>query len=307
MSDQRETMPPDVGAILEALRAEVRARRLGQGHAEPGPAERELARALDEIELYRVVSAHWPLLGKTLPQRAINLVNKLVRRYLRWYINPIVEQQNAYNDAVARTLRLLAEAYAELGEQIADQRRQTNDDRPTTTDQRRPTNEEPRTENHPESTRLRTEGRGLRTEDREPELRTPNSELRTIEDRPISDLSYPELMALVRARAADELPARFPDLALRAMAPRLRLTEQVSAHWPLGGATLPQRIIASANKLVRRYLRWYINPIVEQQNAANVAFTAALVAMMRVDAERRADIAALRIQSRRQADKETRR
>src|SRR5262245_38811407 len=124
MSKEHETTkapPPDVGAILEALRVEVRARRLSQGRAEPGPAERELARALDEIELYRVVSAHWPLLGKTLPQRAINLVNKLVRRYLRWYINPIVEQQNAYNDAIARTLRLLAEAYAELGEQVANQ------------------------------------------------------------------------------------------------------------------------------------------------------------------------------------------
>src|SRR5262245_7070287 len=84
--DEIASTPPDVGAMLEALRAEVRARRLAQGGAEPGPAERELARALDEIELYRVVSAHWPLLGRTLPERAINLVNKLVRRYLRWYI-----------------------------------------------------------------------------------------------------------------------------------------------------------------------------------------------------------------------------
>jgi hypothetical protein len=101
-------------------------------------------------------------------------------------------------------------------------------------------------------------------------------------------------MALMRARAASEPAARFPDLALRAMAPRLRLAEQVSAHWPLQGATLPQRAIALANKLVRRYLRWYINPIVEQQNAANAAFTAALLAMIQVDAEKRADMAAQR-------------
>src|SRR5258706_2498963 len=119
MSDGRETAetPLDVGVILEALRVEVRSRRLAQGRAEPSPAERDLQRALDEIELYRVISAHWPLLGTTLPQRVVALCNKLVRRYLRWYINPIVEQQNAYNDAVARTLRLLAEAYAELGQQ----------------------------------------------------------------------------------------------------------------------------------------------------------------------------------------------
>src|SRR5215213_10091037 len=108
----------DVAGILEALRSDVRARRLAQGQAEEGPLERDLRRSLDEIELHRVVSAHWPLLGKTVPQRVIALLNKLVRRYLRWYINPIVEQQNAYNDAVARALRLLAEAYGELGEQV---------------------------------------------------------------------------------------------------------------------------------------------------------------------------------------------
>ncbi len=67
-----------------------------------------------------------------------------MRRYLRWYINPIVEQQNAYNDAVARTLRLLADAYAELAEQ-------TTDDRPPTTD-------EPGAE--------QTKNRDLRIEDR---------------------------------------------------------------------------------------------------------------------------------------------
>ena len=111
--------PLDVAGILEGLRAEVRARRLAQGQTEEGPLERDLRRSLDEIELHRVISAHWPLLGKTVPQRVVALLNKLVRRYLRWYINPIVEQQNAYNDAVARALRLLAEAYGDLGEQIA--------------------------------------------------------------------------------------------------------------------------------------------------------------------------------------------
>src|SRR5438093_461045 len=102
MSDGREsveTREPDVGAILEQLRAEVRARRLTEGRAELSSVERELQRALDEIELHRVVSAHWPLYGKMPLQKAIALVNKLVRRYLRWYVNPIVEQQNAGNAA----------------------------------------------------------------------------------------------------------------------------------------------------------------------------------------------------------------
>ena len=109
----------DVAVILEGLRAEVRARRLAQGQAEEGPLERDLRRSLDEIELHRVVSAHWPLLGKTVPQRIVALVNKLVRRYLRWYINPIVEQQNAANSATTIALLALIRLDAERRAQVA--------------------------------------------------------------------------------------------------------------------------------------------------------------------------------------------
>jgi hypothetical protein len=243
----------DVASILEGLRAEVRARRLAQGQAEEGPLERDLRRSLDEIELHRVISAHWPLLGKTVPQRVVALVNKLVRRYLRWYINPIVEQQNAYNDAVARALRLLAEAYCDLGEQIS---------KPG--DGGRMTNDEPRITN----------------DDQSP-IANRKSQI-------VNRQSH------VQERALAEPPARFPDLELRALEPQLGLRERVSAHWPLPATTLPQRVVALVNKLVRRYLRWYINPIVEQQNAANAATTVALLALIRLDAERRAQVAALR-------------
>ena len=109
----------DVASILEGLRAEVRARRLAQGQAEEGPLERDLRRSLDEIELHRVISAHWPLLGKTVPQRVVALVNKLVRRYLRWYINPIVEQQNAANAATTVALLALMRLDAERRAQVA--------------------------------------------------------------------------------------------------------------------------------------------------------------------------------------------
>ena len=101
-------------------------------------------------------------------------------------------------------------------------------------------------------------------------------------------------MTLVRERAAAEPPARFPDIALRAAEPHLRLREKVSAHWPLIGKTPLQKAIALVNKLVRRYLRWYVNPIVEQQNAANAAIGAALLALIRLDAERRAQLATVR-------------
>ncbi|MGQ9925436.1 MAG: hypothetical protein ACUVS4_01070 [Chloroflexaceae bacterium] len=119
---------PDVAAILEALRAEVRARRAQRGAEEADAAlsalERELGHAAEQLEITRVVSAHWPLEGRTLYERAWILVHKVVRRGLRWYINPIVEQQNAFNESAARALRLLIESHAELRARIADLERQ---------------------------------------------------------------------------------------------------------------------------------------------------------------------------------------
>jgi len=230
----------EIGALLDSLRAEVRARRLSQVERADDSLRRDLQRALDEIELHRVVSAHWPLIGRTLPERVIALINKLVRRYLRWYINPIVEQQNAYNDAVARTLRLLAEAYDDLATPTQD-----------TPVESQPPTDEPRATNG-------------------------------------------DIQAQVRANALAEPPARFPDLQLQAQQPWLQLRQRVSAHWPLPAHTLPERGVALVNKSVRQYLRWYVNPIVDQQNSANHAFTTALHAFVRLDAQRRAENAARR-------------
>ncbi len=116
----------DVAAVLELLRAEVRAARAttGAGAPEVSGAERELRRAAEEIEIARVVSAHWPLEGRSLYGRGWALLNKLVRRYLRWYINPIVEQQNTYNDASARAIRLLIAQNAELRRELGELRGQ---------------------------------------------------------------------------------------------------------------------------------------------------------------------------------------
>ncbi|HWQ15347.1 MAG TPA: hypothetical protein VNL77_21280 [Roseiflexaceae bacterium] len=261
MSDQHA-----IGEILEQLRAEVRAQRLARGVAEQGPLERDLRRCLDEIELHRVVSAHWPLTARSLPGRALNLVHRLVRLGLRWYINPIVEQQNAYNDAVARALRLLSDAYLDLAEQIA-----------------------------------RTEAHGLRTTDPgnrgdgspaadAPASAQPSSGADTAPAAAPQHAtrSTQSLAALVAYAAASEPPARFPDLELRALAPALRARQAVSAHWPLSGrAVLLKRV-------VRQYLRWLINPIVEQQNAANAAIAAAIESAIRLDAERRAQVAGVR-------------
>jgi hypothetical protein len=122
--------PIDVGAILQQLRSEVRAARSTLTDDTPHAAHLgvdpdELREAVAEVEALRAVSAHWPLTWHTPRQRVEVFVQRLIRRALRWYIAPIVEQQNAYNNAVARALHLLVDANRQLAAEVA-QLRATN-------------------------------------------------------------------------------------------------------------------------------------------------------------------------------------
>lgn len=122
--DQQEQQAIDVGALLEQIRAEVRAAQAGLGDgsahlAVPGVDWEELAAAIAEVEELRAVSAHWPLQWHTPRERVIVFVQRLIRRGLHWYIAPIVEQQNAFNNAVARALTLLLDAQRRLAADLA--------------------------------------------------------------------------------------------------------------------------------------------------------------------------------------------
>jgi predicted TIM-barrel fold metal-dependent hydrolase len=258
---------PDVAAVLEQLRAGVRAQHAARRQIGDDALRRALQRSLDDLEITRVVSAHWPLTGRTLPQKAMALVNRVVRRYLRWYINPIVEQQNAFNDAAARTLRLLAEAYQELARHVAEQ-------------QEAGANIQPHA--HHERDNDDTGGSAA--------VEAPSD----VDIDPASAPTYADLMAQVRDRAAVEPPARFIELELHDALTNAQSRQIVTAHWPLTGRTIVEKAIALHNRIVRQYLRWLINPIVEQQNAANDALTTALRTLIRVDAAFRADVAAFR-------------
>jgi hypothetical protein len=257
MTHNEPDTSPDVAAIFEQLRAEVRARRQAmqadEAHdPERRALERQLQHSLEELEITRVVSAHWPLESRSLPQRGVNFVNKVVRRLLRWYINPIVEQQNAFNDTAARTLRLLVDAYLEL----------------------------------------------LSQEDRSPDQHTADTAADTStapdEDLP-PDLPIQQLQARVEERGRSEPPASFPDIDLRALPAHLANQQQVHAHWPLPASTPLQRVVAMYHKATRFYLRWLINPIVEQQNSFNTALTGAITPLLRIDAHVRAEVAARRV------------
>lgn len=244
---------PDVAVILEALRQEVRARRGEQGDVRDDPAlsaiERELHHYAEQLEITRVVSAHWPLEGKSLYERSWALVNKVVRRALRWYINPIVEQQNAFNDVAARSLRLLIEAHAELRDQLADLHRQG-------------------------------------------ETPAPAPPASSANDDSAPDVA--ELQQQIERTGRSEPPAPLPDLAMRPFTSQLNDRHSVNAHWDLGGDNALTRARALAQRGIRQYLRWIINPIVEQQNAYNAPLAAATTLLLAVDGELRARVAAAR-------------
>jgi hypothetical protein len=246
----------DIATILESLRAEVRAQRAAQGAGEAGTApsavERELHHAAEQLEITRVVSAHWPLEGKTPYERGWALINKVVRRALRWYIHPIVEQQNAFNDAATRSLRLLIEAHAELRDQMADLRRDL---------------------------------------DRPPPPRFPAPPILPSSEPPPTA----ELQQLVERAGRAEPPAPLPDLGMREIARQLDARRAVSAHWEIRGDTPLTRARALGQRTIRQYLRWLINPIVEQQNAFNDALASAAPPLVAIDGELRARVAALRV------------
>lgn len=206
----------DIAAVLDALRAEVKARRQHAPGSERSALEQQLDRCIEQLEITRVVSAHWPLEGRNPIERAWVLVHKVVRRYLRWYIDPIVEQQNAFNDTAARALRLLAESYADLRQQI-EQQGDTNNGGP------------------------------------------PND----------------TMPATVFSADQDDL---------RRLHEQLNQQQAVSAHQPISGSGPKGLASAAAKRTVRQYLRWMINPIVEQQNAFNAALAAALPTLVALDA-----------------------
>jgi hypothetical protein len=245
--------------ILEVLRAEVRAQRAAEGAGEAGTTlsaiERELRHCAEQLEITRVVSASWPLDGKSLYERGWVLVHRVVRRALQWYIPPIVAQQNAFNDAVARSVRLLIEANAELRDQLADLRR--------------------RIEQPPPAAQL-------------------SSSAGEPQPGPLDATPTADLQQLVERSGRAEPPAPLPELGLRPLPAETAAKATVSAHWDLGGDTPLTRARALAQKGIRQYLRWMINPIVEQQNAANATVAAALPPLIAADAELRARVAALR-------------
>lgn len=102
----------DVAAVVDALHNRIAQHATtSQAQVDTQAELYDVHDALHEMELTRVISAHLPIVNTTLIGRIIGIVQKVTRRLLRWYINPIVEQQNMYNDAVMRTIREIIAVY----------------------------------------------------------------------------------------------------------------------------------------------------------------------------------------------------
>ena len=95
----------DVAALFARLKEEVRAS--GPRQAGVTPAQVRLS-ARDQAERLWAVSAERPIAGKVGPVKAV------LRRLMRWYVEPAMADQRAFNDAALKLIDDLDERLARL-------------------------------------------------------------------------------------------------------------------------------------------------------------------------------------------------
>jgi hypothetical protein len=112
-----ESERTEIERTLQELRSAVR-QKAGYLTDDDVPAGPQLSPVRDAADLASV-SAHLPL-QSTLPVIGplVVLMQRVMRLGLRWYINPIVEQQNAFNDSVVRALTELEIRQTELNRRL---------------------------------------------------------------------------------------------------------------------------------------------------------------------------------------------
>ncbi len=92
LADLAETTPPDPSTDVPPSTT---------GELGLGPGYRLRARWRGELERWSSVNAHLPLPARGPLGAALALSRRTARYLLRWYINPVVEQQNHFNAAVS--------------------------------------------------------------------------------------------------------------------------------------------------------------------------------------------------------------
>lgn len=112
----------EIEATLRAIRERVRARYTGVGAGEAVVTERgrdALTEAMDAAHISAHLPVTWdvPVFG-----RLTALAKRATRILLRWYINPIVDQQNDFNAAAVRALSALQREVEALRFEVAQAR-----------------------------------------------------------------------------------------------------------------------------------------------------------------------------------------
>ena len=97
--------PSDVAALFARLKEEIRAAG-PRGESVPRAQVRLSVR--DQAERLWPISAERPIVGKGGPLKA------LLRRLMRWYVEPAFADQRAYNDAVLKLIDDLDERLRRL-------------------------------------------------------------------------------------------------------------------------------------------------------------------------------------------------
>jgi hypothetical protein len=95
----------DVAALFEQLKAEVRA--AGPRAAEVSPAQVRLS-TRDQAERLWAISAERPIVGKGGPLKLF------LRRFMRWYVEPAMADQRAFNDALLKLIDDIDERISRL-------------------------------------------------------------------------------------------------------------------------------------------------------------------------------------------------
>ena len=96
---------PRVDDIAARLEAQINLQRIEDGDQWSAAG----ADPLSSLRARQWVNSHlpigWPDMPRGIGPKLVALLQKVTRRLLRWYINPLVAQQNEFNDAVVAALQ----------------------------------------------------------------------------------------------------------------------------------------------------------------------------------------------------------
>ncbi len=116
MPEQIEAKQIDVAATIAALRTQAVARGKAMGLTEQASLDDPLRQAADLAH----ISAHFPIMWRIpVVGRLLSLVQRAMRIGLRWYINPIVDQINDFNEATVTALNTITARQEALAARIA--------------------------------------------------------------------------------------------------------------------------------------------------------------------------------------------